>query len=122
MRPRLSIKVRAGHVIAAGWRGTEQLAFAIEKRGPAIGADAFWTFRAHLQKFRLGRSLRRVMSARNDSRWSAHEAPEPFVGVVCGPGAGRVMDDSGPVFKMSPAGVRSASIGVVSGVGTGAGV
>jgi hypothetical protein len=121
-RPGLVV-IRAGHVVAAGRSGTEKLALALDKRGSTVGADAFGTFRPCPRRFRrFFRRLRRGLSAGEDGGRRAHEAPGPFVGVDAGPEVGRVADDSGPVFKMRPAGVLNASIGVVSGVGTGAGV
>jgi hypothetical protein len=34
------IVIRTGHVVAAGWFGTDELALALEKRRAAVGTNA----------------------------------------------------------------------------------
>ncbi len=112
--PKSSVEVGAGHVVTASRVRAEELALSLEECGAARGTDSFGMI------LRTGR--RRSAGNRGPRRFSIRRGfglHEGFDGSTAGEGVGAGMTAAGvsSSFRTRPAGVRSASIGVVSGVG-----
>ncbi len=123
-RGRASVKVGAAQVVAAGAVRAEQLALLLEERGPAVRADPRGLGRS--RRARLGRGVSNGLGgsrklhepmmlspARSAKRYFGEgDGDGDGLGVVGGAG---VVPES--ILRTRPAGVRSTSMGVVSGVG-----
>src|ERR1700737_221188 len=106
------IKIRAGHVIAAGRVGTEELALSLDQGGAAVGTHALGT------RGFFASGSQQASGMRLSGRGFGGCAHRPGVVTSVAPSGAGVPVGSGPVFSTRPAGVRRASTGVVSGVGT----
>ena len=112
---RRSVKVRTGHVVAAGRIRAEKLALPLEELRPAVGTDPLGAAPGGL----LGVSPLGLVGRTRTRRRLDHDLEFP-AGAPEGVG---VAEGCSAFNSSHPAGVRSAAIGVVSGVGgAGAGV
>ena len=115
VRGRRLVEVRAGHVVAAGGIGTEELALAFGERRPAVRAHSLgMAFLASLASRTPGGRVEPLAFSRP---LGSHEPALPGAAAGEGEGEGVTAEGASLLFKTSPAGVRSASTGVLSGVG-----